>query len=626
MPTVVLDDARDGRLAVFGEPVRTIAADREDQLPAAFAALEDARIAGRHLAGYVSYELGYLLEDRLRRRCPPHRRVPLLWFGVFDRPPTILEGDRATEFWTRGDRAYAGPLTPAWSEDDYRRRFERVKELIGAGDIFQANLTFQAGFAFVGSPRALHAALRAHGGGARGGYVDDGGRQILSFSPELFVAVDADGHVRAEPMKGTAARGATRDEDAALRERLARSAKDRAENLMIVDLIRSDLGRVATLGSVSVDALFAVETLPTVHQMVSRVSAALVPGTGVEALLRALFPCGSVTGAPKIRAMEVLSDLEAGPRGVYCGAIGHLAPDGSASFNVAIRTVTIEGGRGVLGVGGGVTTDSMADGEWAECLLKARYFERARRPVRLIETLRHQDGRFVRQTLHLRRMEESARVFGIAFDDTAAWRALRGAVDGRRGTLRVRLALEEDGRFTAAAVPFVPWDGAAWSYTLSPRPVSSRDLLLRHKIDWRELYESELARVGAEAGCDEVVFLNERGEVCEGARTNVFARFGDRLLTPAQSCGLLPGCLRREMIEAGRAEEAVLCASDLERADQVMFGNSLRGVIAGRRLGSQGSALDPPRDGRPLEPCSFGVFRPRAGRGPNDRPDPHPVA
>ncbi len=368
MPTVVLDDAQVGRLTVFGEPDRVIAAHTEDELPAAFAALEEARATGRHLAGYASYELGYLLEDRLRARCPPTRRLPLLWFGVFDAPPTILEDERAASFWARDDRAYAGPLAPTWSKDDYARRFNRVRELIRAGDIFQANLTFQASFAFFGSPQSLYAALRAHGGGARGAYVDDGDRQILSFSPELFVAVEADGTVRAEPMKGTAPRGATSDEDDALREALSASAKDRAENLMIVDLIRNDLGRIATLGSVSVDPLFAIETLPTVHQMVSRVSAELIADTNMETFLRALFPCGSITGAPKIRAMEIISDLEAGPRGVYCGAIGHVAPDGSASFNVAIRTITIEGGHGVLGVGGGVTIDSTADGEWAECL------------------------------------------------------------------------------------------------------------------------------------------------------------------------------------------------------------------------------------------------------------------
>ena len=492
----------------------------------------------------------------------------------------MREGAQATSFWQRAGRAYAGPLTPAWTEPDYARRFHRAVERIRAGDIFQVNLTLQAGFGVLGDPAGLYAALRMQGGGAHGAFVDDGERHILSFSPELFVEIDDTRTIRAEPMKGTVGRGATPGEDDALRSALAASEKDRAENLMIVDLLRNDLGRVATLGSVAVDALFAIETLPTVHQMVSRISATLVPGTGIGEILRALFPCGSVTGAPKIRAMEIIRELESEPRGAYCGAIGHIAPDGRARFNVAIRTLTIAGGRGTLGIGGGITTLSTAEGEWAECLLKARYFERARRPVGLIETLLHAEGRLERLTRHLQRMEASAQAFGIGFDRDAALRTLAEAVAGQAGPLRVRLVLGEDGRFAATASPFAPWHGAAWSFTLSPVRLDSRDVLLRHKTDWRELYDGEYARVTASGqGLDEVVFLNERDELCEGSRTNLFAQIGDRWLTPALSCGLLDGCLRREMLDRGLAEEAVLTVPDLERADRLMLGNSLRGLL-----------------------------------------------
>ncbi len=587
MLRVIIDDARANRLLVFGEPDRVIAARAPDELARAFALMEEARASGLHLAGYASYELGYLLEDRLAPACPADLHLPLLWFGVFASAPTVLSGEQAASFWQRHSRSYAGKLTPAWTEAAYAQRFWRAIDFIRAGDIFQVNLTLQAGFPFLGDPVSLYAALRAHGGGAHGAFVADGERHILSFSPELFIEIDAAGAIRAEPMKGTAPRGATPAEDDALRLALAVSAKDRAENLMIVDLLRNDLGRVGRLGSVTVDAQFAIETLPTVHQMVSKISATLAPGTGIEAILRALFPCGSVTGAPKIRAMEIIRELEQEPRGAYCGSIGYFAPDGAASFNVAIRTVTLEGGGGTLGIGGGITIDSTAQGEWAECLLKARYFERARRPIALFETLLHQEGRFVREALHLRRMEGSARAFGIAFDIDAARRALGKVVKGRPGPLRVRLVLAEDGGFAATAADFEPWDGTPWSFTLSPFRLDSGDVLLRHKTSARELYDREHARITAEAsGLDEVVFLNERGELCEGSRTNLFVRLGDRLLTPAQRCGLLDGCLRREMLDCGRAEEAILSVRDLERADGVMLGNSLRGLVLAKQRGS----------------------------------------
>ena len=250
-------------------------------------------------------------------------------------------------------------------------------------------------------------------------------------------------------MKGTAAREADPAADARAREGLAASAKDRAENLMIVDLLRNDLGRVAEIGSVDVADLFAVETYPTLHQMVSTVTAKLKPGTGVNEIVRALFPCGSVTGAPKICAMEVIAELEESPRGVYCGAIGHFAPDGSARFNVSIRTLTITDARGELGIGGAVVQDSVADGEYAECLLKARFFEAPRRPLELIETLRFSpEIGFLRRDLHLARMARSADAFAIAFDETIATRALDEAVTGAQTDLRVRLALAESGEFS----------------------------------------------------------------------------------------------------------------------------------------------------------------------------------
>lgn len=577
-PVLILDDAAQGRLAAFARPLGIIRADAPQDVPAALAAIEAARAAGRYVAGYFSYELGYGLEARLMPLLPEGRPAPLLWFGVFE-PPETFEGarlDAAFDAWCEG-RAYAGPLVHEWDASAYPLRFDRVRDLIAAGDLYQANLSFRSHFSFVGDPLALYRGLRASSAARYGAYLDDGERHILSLSPELFFDLAADGKIVARPMKGTAAREADPAADARAREGLAASAKDRAENLMIVDLLRNDLGRVAEIGSVDVADLFAVETYPTLHQMVSTVTAKLKPGTGVNEIVRALFPCGSVTGAPKIRAMEVIAELEESPRGVYCGAIGHFAPDGSARFNVSIRTLTITGARGELGIGGAVVQDSVADGEYAECLLKARFLEAPRRPLELIETLRFSpEIGFLRRDLHLARMARSADAFAIAFDETIATRALDEAASGAQTDLRVRLALAESGEFSCT-VASLPPNPEHWTYAISPLRVSSADALSRHKTSWRELYEREFSRLA----CDEVVFLNQRGEVAEGSRSNVFVARDGMLLTPPLSAGALDGCLRRALIDEGRCVEATLLPENLVNSD-VYLGNSLRGLIRAR--------------------------------------------
>ncbi|MGZ5938876.1 MAG: aminodeoxychorismate synthase component I, partial [Rhizomicrobium sp.] len=419
-PFVLFDDATPGRERVlrFGRPLTMIRASGPDEVPDAFRAVEAALAAGHHVAGWMSYELGYALEPHLAPLQWPVRELPLLWFGVFAAPERIGREDLEA-----GGRAYAGPLRNEWDGRAYRSRFDRVHDYIEAGDIYQANLSFRSRFAFAGDPLALYLQLRDRAGAAHGAYIDDGERQVLSLSPELFFDISADGKITARPMKGTAPRGTDELSDARAKASLAASPKDRAENLMIVDLLRNDVGRLALIGSVAVPDLFAVETYPTLHTMVSTVTAQLKPATRAEAIVRALFPCGSVTGAPKIHAMEIIRELEESPRGIYCGAIGFFAPDGSANFNVAIRTLTISGNRGQLGIGGAVVQDSTAASEYAECLLKARYFESVRKPIGLIETLRYENG-FVRRERHLDRMQRSARFLDIPFDRMAAMRAL----------------------------------------------------------------------------------------------------------------------------------------------------------------------------------------------------------
>jgi para-aminobenzoate synthetase component 1 len=349
----------------FAAPCRIIRADRPAEVEAALDALDAARADGAWLAGYASYELGYVLEPRLRARLPGDRRLPLLCFGVYEAPEVL---DLAS-----GEAALR-PLRPVWDQARYTRAFDTVKRNIGSGDIYQANLTFPIETEVSGTPEALYAALCAHQSVGHGALVQQAGLpDLLSRSPELFFRTSADGVIETRPMKGTQPRSADPVEDARRRDFLRQDEKNRAENLMIVDLLRNDISRVAETGSVRVPELFSVESYATVHQMVSLVQAQLRKEAGLGDIFRALYPCGSITGAPKIRAMEILNDLEPHPREIYCGTIGWAAPDGRSEFNVAIRTLMVEDGQATLNVGGGVVWDSTAASEYEEALWKARY-------------------------------------------------------------------------------------------------------------------------------------------------------------------------------------------------------------------------------------------------------------
>ncbi len=355
---------------VFAEPVHIIRADGPDDVAPAFEQIEVARRDGLWLAGYASYELGYCFSRKLRHLLPQRRAVPLMLFGVFEAPHPQPPPDCAVPLIGVG----MSPPEPELSFGDYRRAFDRVHDYIRAGDAYQVNLTFAMRAHSAHEAGVLFDALRARQPVRHGALVELGWPAVVSLSPELFFRLSPDGLIEARPMKGTMARGKIEAEDAMLRARLACSQKDRAENLMIVDLLRNDISRVAEVGSVRVPELFEIETYATLHQMVSQVRGQVAAGTGLADLFAALFPCGSVTGAPKIRAMEIIAEVEQGPRDVYCGAIGWLAPDGAAEFNVAIRTMLMdEAGDIRLNVGGGVVYDSSAGAEYDEALLKARF-------------------------------------------------------------------------------------------------------------------------------------------------------------------------------------------------------------------------------------------------------------
>jgi len=572
-----------GESLLFSAPSRVLVARRPDEVGSILGEAQAALAAGQYVAGFLSYDLGLTLEERLRPLCPEKPAVPLAWLGIYG-APRRLDSAGAWALVEGDDEAGIGGLELGISEAQYRRAFEAVQAYIAAGDVYQVNLTLQAHFRPKGSPLALYRALCRKQPVAHGAFLDTGELSVLSLSPELFVE-NSGGELTARPMKGTIRRGRTNREDVALKAELSSDIKSRAENLMIVDLLRNDLGRVAETGSVRVDDLFEVETYRSLHTMTSTVRARMRPDTGMVDVLNALFPCGSVTGAPKIRAMQIIHEVEAGPRGLYTGSLGFFAPDGDFRFNVAIRTALVDAeGRGSIGIGGGIVADSRCDAEWAECALKLDFLKSAAEPespLGLIETLLWEEGRgFVLLERHLARMADSAAYLAIPFDRAAALAALN-SVAGQAPRLRVRLLLGEDGRLSVTATPLPEAGPASFRFALAEARTSSQNRFLFHKTTRRAFYDDTRAAMAEKLGVAEAVFLNERGELTEGSFTTLFIERDGVLLTPALDCGLLPGTLRAELLETGRAREAVLFPSDLDVAEAIWLGNSVRGLVRG---------------------------------------------
>lgn len=587
---VLLDNSTrlDAISLLFEHPLETIRADDPAGVPAALAAIEAGVARGLHAAGFFSYELGYGLEPKLAHRMPALRKVPLLWFGLY-KEPRELRG-KQVQSWLQTEaigNPVLGALAHTWDQDAYLKRFAAVQDNIRSGDIYQLNLTFKAKFKLEGSPLALYRDLRLKQRVAYGGLVDTGAATILSASPELFI----EQHGRTiftRPMKGTAPRAGTQEGEREVRHTLSTDIKSRAENLMIVDLMRNDLGRIAELGTVSVTDLFTVETFQTLHQMTSGVRGVLKPEVGLEDLLKAIFPPGSVIGAPKIRAMELISDLETEPRGVYCGAIGRISPGGKALFNVAIRTAVVDrDGYGEMGIGSGLVADSDGVKEHAECLLKMKFLTDPVRRFQLIETMLHEPGKGIwLLERHMERLAASAAYFGFTCDDKRVRAAIESALAGNEAErLRVRLLLNEDGSVTVttAAQP-AGAPGAVMRYVVSDTRLSSGDQFLYHKTTRRELYDREWQHYADTLGSDEVIYLNERGELTEGSRTTIFVEKDGVLLTPPLLAGLLPGTLRAELIASGKAREAKLTLEDLGAGGAVYLGNSVRGLMPAEPL------------------------------------------
>lgn len=587
-PFVLLEDrhAEATPAQLYCDPVDVVRCDRVEDVSSALGRIEDGLSRGLHAAGFLSYELGYAFEPRLVASIPQVRALPLLWFGLFREPLQIPAAQLDQAFGALGAPPPLGAVHPRLDAPAHAARVRRVLDYLHAGDAYQINLTFPIDFRYEGDPVALYAALRSSQPVAHGGIVAIDDASILSVSPELFLEVES-GRATTRPMKGTAPRRDGPEAERAAVEELQADPKQRAENLMIVDLLRNDLGRISAMGSVEVPSLFQVETYPTFHTLTSTVTSRLRPGLSLEELLRAVFPCGSITGAPKLRAMEIIRELEDGPRDLYTGSIGQISPNGDLRFNVAIRTATIfPGGAGRYGVGGGIVTDSRAADEYSECLLKARVLTDLTDDYGLIETLGwSREIGFTRQQLHLDRLDRSAKALGFCFDRDNAETRLAALIESLapQGNRRIRLELHRNGMLDIAAPILAAEPDRPLEVVLAAARADEGDPFLRYKTTRRGIYETAFA-VAAEHGADEAVFQNRAGFVTEATRSNIFVERDGLLLTPPLSDGLLPGVLRQTLIESGRALERHLLPDDLAQADRWFLGNSLRGLRPARLM------------------------------------------
>ena len=563
---VLLHDPTRGLWLRFDDAEEIVVARTVGQVLPALRRVEEHADASGWAAGFVSYDAAPAFD---RANCVrPGVVAPLVWFGLFDRPTILRQLPQRPASCTIGD------WVPAVSKAGYAESIDRIRGLIRAGDTYQVNYTFPLIADFEGDPEALFARLVRAQPGGYAALIETGSFAACSVSPELFFELNGDS-IRSRPMKGTRRRGVNARDDARLREQLRASEKDRAENLMVVDMIRSDLGRIANAGSVHVADLFSVETYRTVLQMTSTVGAST--SASLSDIFRALFPCASITGAPKVRTTEIISELESEPRGLYTGAIGYTAPGRRSRFSVAIRTVQLDLQRGVAryDVGGGIVWDSKADDEYAECRTKAGVLLNPGDSFSLIETMRYEPDRgIVLMRRHLDRLEGSAAFFDYPADRAALERAL--AKFSSVETTRIRLTLNSDGSFALKATPMRRSHRSPVVLGFAEHPVDPDDRLLYHKTTSRELYDRALQSAGGQV--DDAILHAPDGKVTETCRANIAIRVGDKMLTPPEDVGLLPGVLRGHLVDRRSLVESYMTVDDVADADEVFVISALRGV------------------------------------------------
>ena len=560
--------------------VEEIVAHAADEVLPALRRVEAAVAEGLHAAGFVSYEAAPGVGTGLPTHSPGP--TPLVWFGLFRRrsgfAPRLHGGDDKEHAAGYETTDWASSLDP----EVYGAMVGRIQEYIVAGDTYQVNYTLHQHFRLSGDFPLYYQDLCLSQKASYCAFIDTGRFQVLSASPELFFELK-DGVITCRPMKGTARRGRWLGEDETIKEQLRESEKERAENLMIVDLLRNDMGKVAETGSVRVKSLFDVETLETVHQMTSTITARVRDDAGLVDIFQALFPCGSVTGAPNKRSMEIIRELEGSPRGLYTGCIGYVSPSAGkagscdAVFSVAIRTAIIDTatGRGELGIGSAITIGSEAGAEYDECLSKGSFARRVIPEFQLVETMLHEEGTgYFLLERHLARLSRSADYFRFPLRLGQIALVLEHRAVPLAGFTKVRLLVNRKGAFTIQTESLAPSATEEMvPVALNPAPVDSADPFLYHKTTHRSFYRSAL---DLHPSCGDLLFVNERGEVTEGANHNLVVRLDGELVTPPLSSGILPGTFRAELLSQGEIGERVMTPADLARAEEIWLINSVR--------------------------------------------------
>ncbi len=599
--TIILLENKTGneaQILLFEAPEYIISARDTKEVPATIKQLETLSQTDKYAVGYFSYELGYLLEPKLNQLLPAKRKYPLIWFGVFSKPQIL--GATEQQDWLIKKINKSGPAEYTFKNiklsDDhssYSKKFSQAKENIAKGDIYQLNLTFNSNFQFQGNIFKLYQDLKRKQRMEHGALIVSEEFTILSASPEHFLSIQ-DQQAMTTPMKGTAKRGRTFEEDEKIKIWLQEDKKSQAENLMIVDLMRNDLARISEIGSIKVDDLFTIKTFPTLHQMTSNVVGTLKPKINITNWLQALFPPGSITGAPKLRAMELIKEIEQYERGIYTGTIGMLAPKNNNDikpntyFNVAIRTLTIwPDGIGQMGIGSGVVADSDPDDEYNECLLKMKFLNEAYPEFELLETLSYspQNG-YLYFAEHMQRLQKSASYFGYMLDikeieDTL----IKLEKDIGNNDHIVRLTISQEGRINLTTREFSPpKQNTIFKFIISEKRMNKENIFLYHKTTNRAFYDDEFQLQQNKTGCDEVIFLNEQQEITEGSRTNIFIKKDNCLQTPHISSGLLPGTLRESLLKQKKCVENIITLKDLEKAEKIFIGNSVRGLVHAQKL------------------------------------------
>ncbi len=556
--------------ASFREPVEERAAYALDEVIPLLRDAEAATRKGSWVALALSYEAAPAFDSALKVK--PSSEFPLAWMGVFDEPSS-------TDFNSIPERSFLiSGWEPQTDRRQYRQAIHSIRGSIERGDTYQVNFTFPLHGSVTGDPFSCFRAIAASQGAAYSAYLDIGSHRILSFSPELFLERRGKKLIT-RPMKGTLARGRWLEEDGHRAQQLRESPKDRAENVMIVDLLRSDLGKVAETGTVEATDLFAVECLTRVLQMTSTVTAIQRQDVTIVELLRALFPCGSVTGAPKVRTMAIIQELENQPRGIYTGAIGLMSPNGDAVFNVSIRTLAVRGkdGAATFGVGGGITWDSTPDGEYEECCLKAKFLTHPWADFELLETMALDEGEYALLDRHLARARSSARYFGFYWNEAEVSKALDDVRESHpRGRWRIRLTVARNGEAHVEATPLGEPRTEPLEVRFASSAIDDRDPLVFHKTTARSRYDVELERCRP---CDDVIFWNSRCEVTESTIANVVVFSDGKHWTPPRAAGLLAGTLREELIAKGELFERTITKEELAKAETFALINSVRGWI-----------------------------------------------